>query len=220
MEKLRFITIEGGDGAGKSTFLPVIKNYLESLGQKVVLTREPGGTPIGEKLRDMLLTYPMDVKTETLLMVAARAQHHADVINPALEDGVTWVLCDRHADSTYAYQCAAKGFSKGEFRQLSLIAQDGVKPGLTFIFDVPLHIAKERLLKTGKTPDKFESASDDFHLAVAGGFKTVGKEEPGRVKIIDSSKSIEDTKEQVMSYLIPFVNELLAKNENKKKYKP
>ncbi len=218
MDKLRFITIEGGDGAGKSTYIPKIKDYLESRGQKVVLTREPGGTAIGEKLRDMLLTHRMDVTTETLLMMAARAQHHADVINPALSDGETWVICDRHADSTYAYQCVAKGFPEGQFKQLSQIAQGDVRPGITFIFDVPLHISKQRLAKTGKIPDKFESESDDFHLNVNLGYKNVAKKDPSRCKIIDSSKSIEDTADQVMSHLIPFVDELI--NQPKKKYRP
>lgn len=217
MDKLKFITIEGGDGAGKSTFIPIIKNYLESLGEEVILTREPGGTALGEKLRDLLLTHKMDVTAETLLMFAARSQHMSDVIQPALNEG-KWVICDRFTDSTYAYQCAAKGFPEGQLKQLEHIVQGEVKPGITFVFDVPLHISKQRLAKTGKVPDKFESENDDFKLRVNNGYKSLVKKELNRCKLIDSSQTIEDTKDQVLLHLVSFVNEF--KNQNKKKNKP
>jgi len=217
MEKLKFITIEGGDGAGKSTFIPFIKDYLESLGEEVVLTREPGGTELGEKLRELLLTRKMDVTTETLLMFAARAQHIADVIKPALQQG-KWVICDRFTDSTYAYQCAGKGFPKSSLKQLENIVQNDLKPGITFIFDVPLHVSKARLVKTGKILDKFESEGDDFKEKVNNGYKNLVKKEINRCKLIDSSKTIEETKEQVLFYLQNFVQEF--KNTNKKKLKP
>ncbi len=217
MEKLRFITIEGGDGAGKSTFIPVIKNFLESIGEEVVLTREPGGTALGEKLRDLLLTHKMDVTAETLLMFAARAQHVADVIEPALQEG-KWVICDRFTDSTYAYQCAGKGFPDGSLKQLENIVQGDLRPGITFVFDVPLHISKERLAKTGKIPDKFESEPDAFKQRVASGYKKLVKEQLNRCKLIDSSQTIEDTKEQVLLHLQSFVREFT--NPNKKKARP
>lgn len=217
MEKLKFITIEGGDGAGKSTFIPVIKNYLESLGEEVILTREPGGTGLGEKLRDILLTHRMDVTAETLLMFAARAQHHSEVIDPALNAG-KWVICDRHTDSTYAYQCAGKGFSEGALKQLENMVQNDVRPGITFVFDVPLHVSKARLAKTGKVPDKFESEPDDFKNRVNIGYKTLVKQQPNRCKLIDSSQTIEDTTEQVLFHLQSFVQDL--KNSSKKKVKP
>ncbi len=217
MEKLKFITIEGGDGAGKSTFIPVIKNYLESLGEEVVLTREPGGTALGEKLRDLLLTHRMDLTAETLLMFAARSQHVSDVIQPALNEG-KWVICDRFTDSTYAYQCAAKGFPEGHLKQLEQIVQGDIRPGITFVFDVPLHVSKQRLAKTGKIPDKFESEDDDFKLRVNSGYKNLVKKELNRCKLIDSSQTIEDTKEQVLLHLTSFVNDF--NNQNKKKVRP
>ncbi|NCQ52220.1 dTMP kinase [archaeon] len=220
MKKLKFITIEGGDGAGKSTFIPIIKNYLESLGQNVVLTREPGGTGLGEKLRDLILTHRMDLTAETLLMFAARAQHVADVINPALEDENTWVICDRFTDSTYAYQCAGKGFPEGSLRQLENMVQSDLRPGITFVFDVPLHISKARLAKTGKVPDKFESEDDDFKERVNKGYKTLVKQQLNRCKLIDSSQTIEDTKEQVLFHLQSFVQELSVSNSKKNKVKP
>ncbi len=217
MEKLRFITIEGGDGAGKSTFIPVIKNFLESKGEKVVLTREPGGTPLGEKLRDLLLTHKMDLTAETLLMNAARAQHVSDVITPALEEGA-WVICDRFIDSTNVYQGAAKGFPESSLRQLENIVLGDLRPGLTFVFDVPLHVSKERLARTGKVPDKFESEDDDFKERVNRGYKDIVKKNINRCKLIDSSRNIEDTTEQVLFHLQSFVQEF--KNDTKKKIKP
>jgi len=217
MDKLKFITIEGGDGAGKSTFIPVIKNYLESMGQEVILTREPGGTALGEKLRDLLLTHKMDLTAETLLMFAARAQHVNDVIEPALAQG-KWVICDRFTDSTYAYQCAGKGFPEGSLKHLENIVQGDLRPGITFVFDVPLHVSKERLAKTGKIPDKFESEDDDFKERVNKGYKNLVKKELTRCKLIDSSQTIEDTKEQVLLHLQSFVHEFTSKS--KKKIKP
>lgn len=217
MEKAKFITIEGGDGAGKSTFIPIIKNFLESRGEEVVLTREPGGTALGEKLRDLLLTHKMDLTAETLLMNAARAQHVNDVILPALEEG-KWVICDRFIDSTNVYQGAAKGFSESSLKQLENIVLGDLRPGITFVFDVPLHVSKERLARTGKVPDKFESENDDFKERVNKGYKDIVKKNIGRCKLIDSSKSVEDTKEQVLFYLQSFVQEF--RNENKKKVKP
>lgn len=215
--KVRFITIEGGDGAGKSTFIPFIKNYLESKGQEVILTREPGGTGLGEKLRDLLLTHKMDIMAETLLMFAARAEHVANVINPALEAG-KWVICDRFTDSTMAYQSSAKGLPETTIKALKDIVQQDLNPGLTFVFDVPLEVSKERLFKTGKIPDKFESEDDSFKERVNQGYKNIVKKNPGRCKLIDSSKSIEDTKEQVMVQLDEFFNQF--KNNQTNKIKP
>lgn len=217
--KIKFITIEGGDGAGKSTFIPIIKNYLESLGEEVVLTREPGGTPLGEKLRDLVLTHKMDVTTETLLMFAARSQHLGDVINNALGQG-KWVIVDRFTDSTYAYQCAGKGFAESSLKQLENIVQGDLRPGITFVFDVPLHISKARLAKTGKIPDRFESENDEYKERVNKGYKTIVKREPTRCKLIDSSQTIEDTKEQVLLEMQIYVKEINKQNINNKKIKP
>jgi len=215
IETMRFITIEGGDGAGKSTFIPLIKEYLESLGEAVILTREPGGSDLGERLRGILLEKKMEVTAETLLMFGARAQHIAEVIEPALNDG-KWVICDRFTDSTLAYQCAGKGFPEAHLRQLQQIVQGNLRPGLTFVFDVPLHVSKERLAKTGKIPDKFESESDGFKERVIKGYKEIVKKDPDRCKLIDSSQSIGDTKEQVIHYLEDFLKEF----KNKKRFRP
>lgn len=215
--KSKFISIEGGDGAGKSTFIPVIVNYLKDLGHDVVVTREPGGTELGEQLRDVLLNKKMSVASETLLMFAARAEHLETVINPALNSG-KWVICDRFTDSTQAYQCAGKGYPVSKLQQLKSLVQDGLEPGITFVFDVPLHVSKERLAKTGKTPDKFESENDLFKENVNHGYKSIVKQNPERCKLIDSSKSIEDTKEQVLLHLSEFVQVL--ENEKKRRIKP
>lgn len=203
--KYRFITIEGGDGAGKSTFIPFIKDYLEGKGQDVLLTREPGGTPLGEKLRDLLLSHRMDTMAETLLMFAARAQHVDDIIIPALKEG-KWVICDRFTDSTMAYQSSAKGLPERVIKTLQDLVQDDLKPGITFVFDVPLEVSKARLLKTGKIPDKFESEDDDFKERVNIGYKNIVKKNPSRCKLIDSSRSTNETKEQVMILLDEFFN--------------
>ncbi len=214
-KQLKFITIEGGDGAGKSTFIPFIKDYLEGMGEEVVLTREPGGTALGERLRDLLLSHKMDLNAETLLMFAARAQHMSQVIEPALQAG-KWVLCDRFTDSTYAYQCAAKGFPESSLKQLETIVQGDTRPGLTFVFDVPLAVSKERLARTGKVPDKFESEDDAFKERVNKGYKNLVKKHINRCKLIDSSQSIEATKEQVLLHL----DEFFLGFKKKKQMKP
>lgn len=215
MEQVKFITIEGADGAGKSTFIPVIKDYLESLGHEVVLTREPGGTPLGEKLRDIALTHKMSITSETLLMFASRAEHIEQIIEPALKAD-KWVICDRFTDSTIAYQCNGKGFPMGELKQLQSIVQRDLVPGLTFVFDVPLSVSKARLEKTGKVPDKFESETDQFKENVNRGYKNIVKKDPDRCKLIDSSQTIDDTKDQVLHHLKKYVESL-----NKKvKFKP
>lgn len=206
MKKLKFITIEGGDGAGKSTFIPFIEEFLKSKGEEVILTKEPGGTPLGDHLRKFLLEHKMDTMAETLLMFAARAQHIKDVIDPALKDG-KWVICDRFTDSTYAYQSVAKGLPESVIKNLQDLVQKDLKPGLTFVFDVPLEIGKQRLSKTGKILDKFEREGDDFKERVNLGYKNIVKKNPARCKLIDSSKAVEDTKEQVLIILNDFFKE-------------
>jgi dTMP kinase len=217
-EILKFISIEGGDGAGKSTYIPKLKEYLESLGQEVVLTREPGGTDLSEKIRSLVCDLQMSVVTETLLLEAGRYEHVEQVIRPALKQG-KWVICDRFADSTFAYQCAGKGFPEAHLRQLEAIVHKDINPSLTFFFDVPLNVSKERLLKTGKQLDKFEIASDDFKNSVRMGYKSLVKKNPERYRLVDSSKSIEDTTEQVMGFFKDFVEDVLSDNSLKKRFK-
>lgn len=209
---LKFITIEGVDGAGKSTYIPSIKNYLESMGEEVVLTREPGGTDLGETLRGMILKHPMCTMSETLLLFAARAQHIESVIKPALDAG-KWVICDRFTDSTMAYQSVGKNFPESKVRTLEHLVQEEYKPSLTFIFTVPVEISRARLLKTGKIPDKFESENEDFFAAVDNAYKNIFKKEPHRCKVVDSSKNIEETHLQVISHLEEFYQKI--KNQQK-----
>lgn len=198
--KFKFITIEGGDGAGKSTFIPFIQDYLRQKGEQVLLTREPGGTFLGEKLRDLLLTHKMDTLTETLLMFSARAQHINEIIRPALQEN-KWVICDRFTDSTLAYQSVAKGLPESVIKTLQDVVQADLLPSLTFVFDVPLEVSKQRLLNTKKIPDKFESEDDVFKEKVNLGYKNIVKKNPSRCKLIDSSRSIEETREQVLILL-------------------
>lgn len=214
---LKFITIEGGDGAGKSTYIPVIKEHLESLGHQVLLTREPGGTKLGESLRETLLREPMTPLAETMLMFSARAEHVETVIRPALEKDI-WVICDRFTDSTMAYQSFAKGVPESVIRALQKLVQGDLKPALTFVFDVPLSVSKARLMKTGKIPDKFEGAGDTFQENVQNGFKTIVKSDPNRCKLIDSSRSIEETNEQVLIVLNNHI-EVVSYYDMKKKDK-
>lgn len=211
--KYKFITIEGGDGAGKSTFIPFIKDYLESRGESVILTREPGGTLLGEKLRDLLLAHRMDTMAETLLMFAARAQHIEDIIIPALKED-KWVICDRFTDSTMAYQSSAKGLPESVIKTLQDLVQHDLKPGISFVFDVPLEVSKARLMQTGKIPDKFESENDDFKERVNLGYKNIVKKNPARCKLIDSSKTIDETKEQVIILLDEFYNSIKTNKKN------
>lgn len=206
MKKTKFITIEGGDGAGKSTFIPFIAEFLEARGEVVVLTKEPGGTPLGDHLKIFLLEHKMDTMAETLLMFAARAQHIKDIIEPALKDG-KWVICDRFTDSTYAYQSVAKGLPESVIKTLQDLVQKDLRPGLTFVFDVPLELGKQRLFKTGKVLDKFEREGDDFKERVNLGYKNIVKKNPARCKLIDSSEEVTETKEQVLIILNEFYKE-------------
>lgn len=213
----KFITLEGGEGAGKSTVIPFIKEYLEALGQEVILTREPGGSKLAEDLRHILLSQQMDVMTETLLIFASRCDHINNVIRPALDEG-KWVICDRFTDATIAYQSSAKGLSEGIIRGLQDIVQKEVIPGLTFVLDVPLAVGKERKESTDINEntdhgehefDKFALESDDFKLKVLLGYKSVVKKNPQRCKLIDTSLSLDDTREQVLLMLQQYCKKVL-----------
>ncbi|HSQ03606.1 MAG TPA: dTMP kinase, partial [Burkholderiales bacterium] len=153
MSRGKFITLEGIDGAGKSTHIAVVAEHLRARAKEVVVTREPGGTPLGEKLRDLLLSQPMHIETETLLMFAARREHIAQVIAPALAAG-RWVLSDRFTDATYAYQGAGRGMARDKLALLERWVQAGLQPDLTLVFDVPVEVAAQRL--SGSRRDRFE----------------------------------------------------------------
>lgn len=212
----KFITIEGVDGAGKSTAVSSIKNFLESKGEQVVLTREPGGTDLGERLRDLLLHHKMDLLAETLLMFTARAQHIKEIINPALNEG-KWVICDRFTDSTIAYQGYAKGLELSKIKALQNLVQEDLTPGITFVLDVTLSKSKDNLSKTNKIPDKFESESDSFFERVISGFKTIARKDPNRCKLINAVNTKEETAEQVLFDLEQFYEKVNPSKSTKLK---
>ena len=197
----KFITLEGVDGAGKSTHIPWIAEQLRQSGREVVVTREPGGTPLAEKLRALVLAEPMDPLPETLLMFAARADHVQHVIQPALGRGA-WVVCDRFTDATAAYQGGGKGVSADLIRRLSQAAHPGLMPDQTLVFDCPYEISRSRLGASGRALDRFEAEQRDFFERVRKAYQDLAKAEPGRVRIIDGSQAEVKVKDEVNKYLI------------------
>jgi dTMP kinase len=203
----RFITLEGIDGAGKSSLIPGMGEWLEGHGIPVVTTREPGGTPAGEAIRALLLqgTSELHPDTETLLMFAARREHIARVIVPALEGG-RWVLCDRFTDATRAYQGGGRGVERARIEILAEWVQHGLEPDLTFMFDIPVAIAHQRA--RGRTElDRFESEADTFHERVRNGYRELAAEAPERILVIDASKSPSEVKKELEKQLIRFMKE-------------
>lgn len=185
----KFITLEGIDGAGKSTHHAWLIDFLKSQGREVIATREPGGTPLGEKLRTLLLSEPMHLETEALLMFAARREHLDKLILPALAAG-KWVVSDRFADASYAYQGGGRGLAPEKIMALESWVQAGFHPDLTLVFDLPTEVACERLAKTGNAPDRFEKETQEFFERVRDTYLQRAGAEPGRIKVIDSRKSI------------------------------
>ena len=192
----KFITLEGIDGAGKSTHLAWLADFLRARGREVVVTREPGGTPLGEKLRALLLAEPMHPDTETLLLFAARAEHLASVIRPALARGA-WVLCDRFTDATFAYQAGGRGIAEDRIILLESWVQKGLQPDLTLLFDVPLDVSRARLQETGSVPDRFEREKEDFFARVRATYLERAKRSDGRMHVIDSHRSLAEIREQL-----------------------
>lgn len=187
MHRGRFITVEGIDGAGKSTHLPWIKEVLERGGQRVWLTREPGGSPLGERLRELLLHEPMTHLTETLLMFAARREHCETAIWPRLDDG-TWVVCDRFTDATYAYQGGGHGVATDRIAELERTVLGDFRPDVTFVFDVPVGVSRERLAN-GRQLDKFERKEAEFFERVRATYLERAASEPSRYVIVDGTQS-------------------------------
>jgi dTMP kinase len=184
----KFITFEGIDGAGKSTHIEHVAASLRARGLEVILTREPGGTPLGEKLRELLLSQPMDLETETLLMFAARREHVAKVIEPALARGA-WVVSDRFTDATRAYQGAGRGVSMEKIEELARWTHPVTNPDLTFVFDLPAEVAAQRL-SASRDLDRFEQEQAAFHMRVREGYLQLVRCEPLRFRLIDSSQAI------------------------------
>jgi len=186
----KFITLEGVDGAGKSTHIPYILSLLQSRGNDVVSTREPGGTELGEKLREILLQQPMHPETETMLMFAARREHIARVIEPALTRGA-YVLSDRFTDATFAYQCGGRGVAREKVESLEQWVQGTLQPDLTLLFDVPVEVSTQRLADA-RMPDKFEREGKDFFSCIRQAYLARAEQDPSRFRIIDANRSIQD----------------------------
>jgi dTMP kinase len=199
MVRGRFITFEGIDGAGKTTHLAWFRQRLDdkiaATGRSVVITREPGGTKLGESLRDLLLNQPMDLETEALLMFALRRQHLAEVIEPALARG-DWVLSDRFTDATFAYQGGGRGLPRDKLEALERWVQGGFQPDLTLLFDIPPDTASERR-SSAREPDRFESESDAFFTRTRAEYLRRAEEAPYRFAIIDSSQTIPDIQKRL-----------------------
>lgn len=207
----QFITVEGGEGAGKSSNLEFVTDLLQSQGIDVIFTREPGGTPLGEDIRKLLLGHKhtgMSHDTELLLMFASRAEHIAQIIEPALEAG-HWVLCDRFTDASYAYQGAGRGIPREKIAQLESWVQMGMKPDLTLLLDLPVDVGLERAGRRSE-PDRFESEQHNFFKAVRQGYLELAAEEPDRIKIIDAARPLSEVQVQIKNTIGLFI---LAANE-------
>ena len=194
--KGKFITLEGVDGAGKSTHLSWLVEHLRAHGRSVVQTREPGGTALGEKLRALLLHEKMHLETEALLMFAARREHLDQVIQPALMRG-DWVVCDRFTDASFAYQGGGRGLSNDKLVQLETWVQQGFHPDLTLLFDLPIEIASQRMAGAGRELDRFEQEQVDFHERVRAAYLARAAQMPQRVKVIDSRESLRSIQKQL-----------------------
>lgn len=190
MKQGLFITFEGVDGSGKTTQLKKSAEVLINDGYEVMTTLEPGGAQLGKMLREILLHYEGDVssRAEMFLYLADRAQHIDKIVKPALENGKI-VLCDRHTDSTLAYQGYARGLDIERIRLLNYIATDGLKPDLTLVYDIDIEDAQKRV---GKEKDRLESEGRNFHNKVRQGYLKIANEEPGRVKIINAQRNIDE----------------------------
>jgi dTMP kinase len=182
----KFITLEGVDGAGKSTHLPFIADCVAAPRRHVIVTREPGGTELAERLRETILQQPMEPLVETLLILAGRADHVARVIRPALE-AASWVICDRFADATVAYQGAGKGVPVELIERLGAAAHPGLSPERTLVFDCSYEVARRRLQAAGRTLDRFEREDQAFFERVRRAYLERAAAEPGRLRVIDAS---------------------------------
>ena len=194
--KGKFITFEGVDGAGKSTHIDEVISFLESQKIAVKRTREPGGTKLGEKLRELLLHDEMDPETETLLMFAARRQHIAEVIKPTLDEGV-FVVSDRFTDATYAYQYGGKQVAYSKIQTLEAWVHPDLKADLTLLFDLPVEISIDRL-KKNRTPDKFEKEGEAFFNRLRNVYLDLARQHPNRYKIINANQPIETVSHDVI----------------------
>ena len=196
MKKGLFITFEGADGCGKTTQIKLLDNYLKNKGYETLLTREPGAKGLGEKIREILFNYDGEVSSqcESFLFLADRAQHIDCIVKPALELGKI-VLCDRHIDSTVAYQGYGRCLDLEKIHYLNNIATSGLKPDLTIIFDIDVKTSMQRV---GSTKDRMESAGEEFFNRVRNGYLKIAELEPNRVKVLSSSDTIENIHKKVI----------------------
>ena len=196
MQKGLFITFEGGDGCGKTTQIKLLDEYLRKKGYKTLLTREPGSIGLGEKVREILLNYDGEVSSvcESFLFLADRAQNVDCIIKPALEEGAI-VICDRHTDSSVAYQGYGRGLDIERINMLNNIATSGLKPDLTIVLDVDVETSQARV---GSEKDRMESAGIEFFERVRKGYLEIAKQEPERVKVVDAKQTIEDIHNQIL----------------------
>lgn len=209
IRKGRFITVEGGEGAGKSSNLNFIRHLLEAAGKTVVFTREPGGTPLGEEIRQLLLGHRhtgMAGDTELLLMFAARAEHLQGKILPALAAG-NWVLCDRFTDASYAYQGAGRGIDQKRIAVLERFVQSDLRPDLTLLLDLPAELGLARAGERSR-PDRFESEAQEFFDRVRQGYLQIAAREPERVKVIDARPALAQVQAQIERVFQTFLETL------------
>lgn len=207
--KGKFITVEGGEGAGKSSNLAFIRDLLEQAGLEVVFTREPGGTALGEDIRDLLLGHKhtgMARDTELMLMFAARAEHLARIIQPALSAG-KWVLCDRFTDASYAYQGGGRGIEMERIRALESWVQQGLRPDLTLLLDLPVQTGLDRAGQRSE-PDRFEAEQHAFFERVRATYLEIAERDARRVRIIDAAVPLEEVQAQIRAVMERFLREL------------
>ena len=204
MKKGLFITFEGADGCGKTTQSKLVQKYLEEKGYTVIWTREPGSAGLGQKIRELLLHYEGDVAPmcEAFLFLADRAQHIEHIIKPAVKEGKI-VICDRHTDSTIAYQGYGRGEDIPQIKSLNNLATGGLKSDLTFVFDVSTEVAQKRV---GSEKDRMEAEGIEFHKKVRNGYLEIARQEPDRVKIVNADNDIETVFEDTKKILDTILN--------------
>ncbi|MCK5869142.1 dTMP kinase [Methylococcaceae bacterium CS1] len=208
MMSARFITLEGGEGVGKTTNIAYIQSLLKSENIPLVLTREPGGTALAENIRQLLLDKEQEAiaeQTELLMMFAARAQHIKHVIKPALDRG-DWVLCDRFTDATYAYQGGGRNMDLSTIQWLENFVQADLRPDLTLLLDAPIELGMQRAQQRGKL-DRFESEKMAFFDKVRQAYLSIAEQQPKRVKIVDATQSLDNVQSQIKQILSPFIHE-------------
>lgn len=197
----KFITLEGIDGAGKSSHVTAIEALLVARGLRTIRTREPGGTPLGEAIRQMTLNQPMDLDTEALLMFAARREHIVRVIEPALAGGA-WVICDRFTDATFAYQGGGRGVATARLAILEAWVQGSLQPDLTLLFDVPVHLGVARRKAASAHLDRFEREDQAFFERVRQTYLERAAAFPGRIRVIDASGPLSQVESSVENIVL------------------